>query len=361
MWLFDRGAAGGNPEEAAAAPICPDGDGRSLPRRNDSTTHHATQRYITLQVETCSSATGKFLGVLFWVLMLGFVAYGTVIIVLGATSSSSTQVVTDRYYAGNMIVLGTVLAFVLVLIGFFVYRMHRANVREDRVWRKWQRFLLVDARVLGVLGVVDLGCVVAAYGVYVAATCYPSEAALDALAFVRLLAFTGIVVWMTVTAVMMEVVVDDGAVGEEEKEEGEKGEKVEGEKVEGEKVEGEKVEGEKEEEKRQQSLSSSMERGVVTVLTRKKTIAPESRVLLMADLPWKRIMKVRGAVVWVYGVFVGVVVVVLVLKFTNGEVDDAGNSVRTIPPKATCPYLGTEELEPYTCGTSVWGVGGVGG
>ena len=283
-------------------------------------------------------------------LMLGFVAYGTVIIVLGATSSSSTQVVTDRYYAGNMIVLGTVLALVLVLIGFFVYRMHRANVREDRVWRKWQRFLLVDARVLGVLGVVDLGCVVAAYGVYVAATCYPSEVALDALAFVRLLAFTGIVVWMTVTAVMMEVVVDDGAVGEEEKEEGEKGEKVEG----------EKVEGEKEEEKRQQ-LSSSMERGVVTVLTRKKTIAPESRVLLMADLPWKRIMKVRGAVVWVYGVFVGVVVVVLVLKFTNGEVDDAGNSVRTIPPKATCPYLGTEELEPYTCGTSVWGVGGVGG
>ena len=276
-------------------------------------------------------------------LMLGFVAYGTVIIVLGATSSSSTQVVTDRYYAGNMIVLGTVLALVLVLIGFFVYRVHRANVREDRVWRKWQRFLLVDARVLGVLGVVDLGCVVAAYGVYVAATCYPSEAALDALAFVRLLAFTGIVVWMTVTAVMMEVVVDDGAVGEEEKEEGEKGEKVEG----------EKVEGEKEEEKQQQSLSSSMERGVVTVLTRKKTIAPESRVRLMADLPWKRIMKVRGAVVWVYGVFVGVVVVVLVLKFTNGEVDDAGNSVRTIPPKATCPYLGTEELEPYTCGTSV--------
>lgn len=283
-------------------------------------------------------------------LMLGFVAYGTVIIVMAATSYSSntsTGVVTDQYYLGNMIVLGAVLALVLVLIGFFVYRMHRANVREDRVWRKWQRFLLVDARVLGVLGVVDLGCVVAAYGLYVGATCYPSEAALDALGFVRLLVFTGIVLWMTVTAVLMEVVVDDGAVGEEKEKEKEKGEKVEG---------------EKEEEKRLSSLSSSMERGAVTVLTRKKTIAPESRVLLMADLSWKRIMKVRGPVMWAYGVFVVVVVVVLVLKFTDGQVDDAGNSVRTIPPKATCPYLGTEELEPYTCGTSgcsLWGVGGV--
>lgn len=33
------------------------------------------RRYFTLKVETCSSGTGRFLGILFWVLMICFILY----------------------------------------------------------------------------------------------------------------------------------------------------------------------------------------------------------------------------------------------------------------------------------------------
>ena len=135
--------------------------------------------------------------------------YGTAIIVLTSLDGSGKRV-SNAYYLINLIILTVALALLVLMALFFAHRLNSARKRVNRTWRKRQTYLLLDAVVVGSLTMVDVSCVVAAYALYVAAECFPSETALIVIAFVRMVTFTGVVAWMTTTATLLQVIGDKG-------------------------------------------------------------------------------------------------------------------------------------------------------
>jgi hypothetical protein len=221
--------------------------------------------------------------------------------------------VSDAYYRTNLILLSLVLAILICMIAFFVYRLHSASLRKGGAWRKWQRFLLWDARVIGTLTLLDVSCAVAAYALYVGAECLPSRSALGVLSFVRLVSFMAVMAWMTLTAMMMQVIPVEGGDDIDLKT-GDDGPSLEN------------------EEGAAQSSPSA---------TRQQTRA--QKICLMADLPKGSIFKKRGFVFALYLLFVVFLVVTVVLRFES--MDQQG--VSTIPPKQSCP---ADLLPSYNCG-----------
>lgn len=269
----------------------------TLPTQNTkyralSSFHPSRERYITLRVETCSNATGKFLGALFWIMTLGFIGYGISVIVL-SRDSSAVESVPNGYFETNLIILGAVLAVLVGMCFFFAYRLHSAETGKGRVWRKWQRFLLWDARVVGGLSLVDMGSVVGSYGLYVGAECYPSAVGLAVLGFLRLLAFTAVVVWMTVTGLLMEVIVDNKNVdvsveggGDTDRLEGARG------------VAEDRVAAGELEAGNQKNDSNQKEEGK----EQKTNSSSSSRIRLMVEHSWRYILVKRGVLLGLYSV-----------------------------------------------------------
>lgn len=162
-----------------------------------------------LRVEQTGNKEAKALELLFFLLMTLFVVYGIAIIVISATvspldDSSGDTSTNTNYYLGNTIVLGVLLGILLYMVVFFSYRM--ANVwRHKKSYKSRQRFLVWDARIIGMLTLVDLAMVTTAYAYYLNSTCIPNATVLSVLGLFRSICGVGVLAWMTIAARLMQV------------------------------------------------------------------------------------------------------------------------------------------------------------
>jgi hypothetical protein len=162
-----------------------------------------------LRVEQVGSIEGKVLEILFWCLMAIFFAYGIASIVLATTDTtqpkeSDATGIPQAYFVGNLAALSTLLGILLFCMSFFGYRL--ANIwRHKKYYKARQKFMMIDARVIGMLTMVDLTMIVASYGLFVAADCLPNGTVLTAFALIRSLIFIAVLAWMTITARLMRV------------------------------------------------------------------------------------------------------------------------------------------------------------
>ena len=162
-----------------------------------------------LRVEQVGSIEGKVLEILFWCLMTIFFAYGIVAIVLAATDTTQPDEadvtgIPEAYFVGNLAALSTLLGILLFCMCFFGYRI--ADIwRHKKYYKARQKFMMIDARVIGILTLVDLTMVVASYGLFVVADCLPDGTVLSAFALIRSLIFIAVLAWMTITARLMRV------------------------------------------------------------------------------------------------------------------------------------------------------------
>jgi hypothetical protein len=197
-----------------------------------------------------------------------------------------------------MVVLLTVL---LAFIVFFVYRVHSASTRKGRSWRPRQRFMLWDARVIGMLTMVDIACMVASYGLYVQADCLPNKGAMSVLSFVRLLVFVGVIAWMTLTSMLMIVVIDRRDKGR----------------------------------MRYIYGDLSPDEKQFKDDTKNQENHKGRHLMLFADFDRRMIMRKKRLWLYLsfYGIFVVFVIVVLSLRLASSE----RTGVSNIPPKESCP------------------------
>lgn len=164
------------------------------------------QKLAILRVEQVGNKEGKALEVIFWILMTLFVAYGLVSIILSATINPTRASIgiPSGYYIGNLSALSALLALLTFMVCFFAYRM--ADVwRHKSLYKLRQSFMLVDARVIGSLTLIDLASVVTSYALFVQAECVPNRAAISILSLIRSLMFLAVLAWMTITARLMRV------------------------------------------------------------------------------------------------------------------------------------------------------------
>lgn len=164
------------------------------------------QKLAILRVEQVGNKEGKILEVIFWFFMTMFVSYALATIILSATlNPSRTNIgIPSGYYVGNLAAVSTLLGVLTFMVCFFGYRVFEIW-RHKSFYKLRQSFMLVDARVIGCLTLVDLALVVTGYALFVEADCIPSRAAVSLLSLFRAFIFLAVLAWMTITARLMRV------------------------------------------------------------------------------------------------------------------------------------------------------------
>lgn len=162
-----------------------------------------------LRVEQTGNLEANVLEVLFFLFMFIFVAYGIAVIIISATVSAPDGTSTDtsdnkKYYLGNTVILAVLLGILVYMALFFSYRM--TNVwRNKKSYKSRQKFLVWDARIIGVLALVDLVMVTIFYAFYYDSTCIPNTTVLSILGLFRSICSVGVLAWMTIAARLMQV------------------------------------------------------------------------------------------------------------------------------------------------------------
>ena len=181
---------------------------------------------VVLRVEQTGSFEAKAFELLYWMCMTLIIALSIAVLALSADDYTEDRVVTievpnynstnqtetilipnipsKSWYLVQMILAAIFLILVLLCGSFFAYRVV-STLKGKKYWRKRQLSLAIDATVILVLVVLDLGLLIGTYSVFLWSDCLPSVTAITITGMFTSLCLIGILFWMTMGSKLMVI------------------------------------------------------------------------------------------------------------------------------------------------------------
>ena len=180
---------------------------------------------VVLRVEQTGSFEAKAFELLYWTCMTLIIVLSIVILVLSSTdyvderkvtteepgsqgnvteTSTIPNIPSKTWYLTQLILAAVFLVLEFVCGSFFVYRILN-TWKGKKYWRKRQLSMAIDASVILVLIVIDLGMFIGSYSAFIWADCLPSMTPLTLTEMFTSLCVIGILFWMTMGSKLMVI------------------------------------------------------------------------------------------------------------------------------------------------------------